>query len=107
MPAPVRFSPSVEQVEPDEGETFRGLEREFKTILDTTSHDYGRAVRAVHAKGHGLARGTLTIASDLPPELAQGMFATPGTHEAVLRWSTNAGDILDDAISLPRGLRSR
>ncbi|MGP0761892.1 hypothetical protein ACAF95_25510, partial [Escherichia coli] len=70
----------------------------------TTSRDYGRAVRSVHAKAHGIARGTLTIHEGLPTELAQGIFANPGTHESVLRLSTNAGDLLPDAIGLPRGL---
>ncbi|WP_333927226.1 catalase family protein [Sphingomonas sp. LR55] len=50
------------------------------------------------------SRGSITIADGLPPILAQGIFATPGRHEAVIRISTNAGDILDDSISLPRGL---
>ncbi len=103
MTTPIRYVPSVEKIEPDESETIRGLEEQFKIILDTTSKDYGHGVRSVHAKGHGIARGTFTIHSDLPPELAQGIFATPGEHEAVLRLSTNAGDILDDAIDLPRG----
>lgn len=58
----------------------------------------------MHAKAHGILQGTLTIASGLPPELAQGMFATPGEHQVYMRLSTNAGDILPDAISLPRGL---
>ena len=104
MASPIRFSPAVEQPAPDEADTIKGLEEQFKIILDTTSKDYGHAVRSVHAKGHGIARGTLTIADGLPPELAQGMFAAPGEHDAVIRLSTNAGDILDDAISLPRGL---
>lgn len=104
MAAPVRYTPDVETVQPDEAETVRGLEDQFKIILDTTSKDYGHAVRSVHAKGHGLAKGSLRIHDGLPPELAQGMFATPGEHEAILRFSTNAGDILDDSITLPRGL---
>jgi len=104
MANPVLYAPSVETIEPDEAETIRGLEEQMKIILDTTSKDYGHAVRSVHAKGHGIARGTLTVHADLPPELAQGLFATPGTHEAILRLSTNAGDILDDSIDLPRGL---
>lgn len=104
MAAPVRYSPDVEKPEPDEAETIRGLEEQFKTILETTSKDYGHAVRAVHAKGHGLAHGTLQVVEGLTPELAQGLFAKPGEHKAILRFSTNAGDILDDAISLPRGL---
>ncbi|WBO23838.1 catalase family protein [Sphingomonas abietis] len=100
----VRYEPSVERVVPDEAETVRGLEEQFKIILDTTSKDYGHAVRSVHAKGHGIARGTFIIHDGLPPALAQGIFATPGEHEAIFRLSTNAGDILDDAIDLPRGL---
>ena len=104
MTSPVRFSPAVEKPEPDEGETIAALEDQFKIILDTTSKDYGHAARSVHAKGHGIARGKLTIAEGLPPEMAQGIAAQPGSYDAVLRISTNAGDILDDAISLPRGL---
>ena len=104
MAAPIRYSPDLETVAPDEDETIRKLEEQFKLILDTTSHDYGHAVRGVHAKGHGLATGVLTVADGLPPELAQGLFAKPGRYDAVLRISTNPGDILDDAIALPRGL---
>ena len=104
MTAPIRFTPDVETIAPDESETIDGLNEQFKTILETTANDYGHAVRSVHAKGHGIARGTLTVADGLPPELAQGLFARGGTYDAVIRISTNAGDILDDSISLPRGL---
>lgn len=101
---PVRFDPSVETIADDEAETIATLKDSFREILETTSKDYGHAVRAVHAKAHGIARGTLTVAEGLPRELAQGLFATPGRYEAILRLSTNAGDILDDSISLPRGI---
>jgi hypothetical protein len=104
MAQPVRYAPSVETIEADEAETIRALEEQFRIILDTTSQDYGHAVRSVHAKGHGIAKGTLSVADNLPPELSQGLFAQPGTYEAILRISTNAGDILDDAIALPRGI---
>ncbi len=104
MTAPVRYTPSVEKPEPDEADTIKALTEQFKIILDTTSQDYGHAVRSVHAKGHGLAKGTLTVRDGLPPELAQGLFAEPGSYDTILRFSTNAGDILDDSISLPRGL---
>lgn len=101
---PVRFASSVETIQPDEAEVIGQLNQSFQSILDTTSRDYGHAVRAVHAKAHGIARGTLTVADALPPELAQGVFAAPGRYEAVIRLSTNPGDILDDSIGLPRGL---
>ncbi|MET0238743.1 MAG: catalase family protein [Sphingobium sp.] len=104
MVQPVRYTPDVEQPEQDEAETSAALNEQFEKILDITSQDYGHAVRSVHAKGHAIARGKLTIAANLPPELAQGLFAQAGEHEAVLRFSTNAGDILDDSIRLPRGV---
>ncbi len=102
--APIRYSPDVEDIQPDEAETAQGLNETFDTILETTAHDYGHAVRSVHAKAHGILEATLRVHDDLPPELAQGLFAQPATHKAYLRLSTNAGDILPDAISLPRGL---
>ncbi len=102
--APVRFTESLETRQENEGETIEQLNATFDKILGTTAQDYGHAVRSVHAKAHGILQGTLMVASGLPPELAQGMFATPGEHKVFMRLSTNAGDILPDAISLPRGL---
>lgn len=105
MPAaPVRYSPDVEDVQPDEQETIGKLEEQFDTIQQTTHEHYSHAVRAVHAKGHGIARGTLTVADGLSPELAQGLFARPGRYDAVLRISTQPGDLLDDSVNSPRGL---
>ncbi len=101
---PVRYSDDLETVGEDEGKTIGELNAAFDKILDTTAHDYGHAVRSVHAKAHGILQGTLTVRSGLLPELAQGMFARPGEHRVFMRLSTNAGDILPDAISLPRGL---
>jgi len=104
MAQPVRYTPDVEQPQGDERETIEGLTEQFRKILDTTSKDYGHAVRSVHAKAHGLVPGKLEVLGDLPPELAQGLFARSGSYDAMLRFSTNAGDILDDSIRLPRGL---
>ena len=101
---PVRYSPAVEKPIENEEQVHRDLIDTMRSITETTSKDYGHAVRSVHAKAHGILVGELTIAADLPPELAQGLFATPGTHKVVMRFSTNPGDILDDAVSAPRGL---
>lgn len=100
----VRYSADVETVAPDEKETIAQLNDAFDQILKTTSKDYGHAVRAVHAKAHAILEGTLTIDSGLSAELAQGPFAMPGEHKLYMRISTNAGDVLPDAVSLPRGL---
>ncbi len=101
---PVRFTTNVETITPDEQETVQGLIDAFDVILDRTSKDYGHAVRSVHAKGHGILVGEMIVDDGLAPELAQGLFATAGKHQVYMRLSTNAGDILPDDISLPRGL---
>lgn len=101
---PIRFSPDLEEIEPDEQKTIAGLNEQFDVILQKTSEDYGHAVRSVQAKAHGIILGTLTVREGLPLELAQGLFARPGQHPVYMRLSTNAGDILPDAIALPRGL---
>lgn len=101
---PLRYTPDLEQPRSDEGETDESLEKSFDHILKTTARDYGRAVRAVHAKAHGLFEGTFTVHDNLPADLAQGLFAAAGTFPAALRISTNPGDILDDNVVLPRGL---
>lgn len=102
--SPVRYHPGVETPGDDEADAVNQLKDSFRSILETTSKDYGHAVRSVHAKGHGLVRGTLAVHPGLPTELAQGLFATPGEYEAVLRLSTSPGDILDDSVSSPRGI---
>ncbi|MET3759903.1 catalase family protein [Sphingomonas sp. UYEF23] len=104
LQSPIRYRPDVEQPQPDEQTTVTDLNETFDIILERTAEDYGHAVRSVHAKSHGLLEGELTIDSDLPAELAQGLFAQGGRHKVLIRLSTNAGDILPDAIGLPRGL---
>ncbi|KQT33573.1 catalase [Sphingomonas sp. Leaf412] len=104
MAAPVRYTPDIEDIRNDEAATVAELNDTFDTILHRTAEDYGHAVRSVHAKAHAILEGTLTVDAGLPAELAQGLFATPGQHKVFMRLSTNPGDILDDAISLPRGL---
>lgn len=104
LPPPIRFDASLEQPADGEARIVADLNDSFDQIMETTYRDCGHAMRAVHAKSHGVLQGQLTIDGDLPPELAQGLFARPGQHAAFLRLSTNAGDILDDTIALPRGL---
>lgn len=65
--APLRYTPAVEQQQPDEAQTIAEVNDTFDTILDTTAEDYGHAVRSVHAKGHAVLRGTLTVDDGLPP----------------------------------------
>ncbi len=103
-PTPVRFEPSMERLEENEAQTEAALIEALGKISETTFKDSGMALRGVHAKSHGLLRGMLHVLDDLPPPLAQGLFAEPGQYEVAMRFSTVPGDVLDDSVSTPRGL---
>jgi hypothetical protein len=104
MKPPGPYRDDLDNVDADEAEIEQKLNETFDVILERTAGDYGHAVHSVHAKAHGILTGELAVDEGLPVELAQGLFAHSGTHRAYLRMSTNAGDILPDTISLPRGL---
>jgi hypothetical protein len=104
MQSPVRYSPSIEIPEQDEEETNRQLVETLRGISEITYRDSGHALRSVHAKGHGLLHAELEVIAGLPPTLAQGLFAKAAKYPAVMRFSTIPGDILDDSVSVPRGL---
>ncbi len=103
-PVPLRFSPSMETVDENEAATNDALIETMVQISRTTFEHSGHATRSVHAKAHGVLRGEMQVLDKLAPELAQGLFATPGTYPVAMRFSTLPGDILDDSVSTPRGL---
>jgi hypothetical protein len=104
LAAPVRFSREVEQPVGDEAATTTGLIKTMRYIAERTFADGGHAIRPVHAKSHGILEGYLEVDAGLPSELTQGLFAKPGRYPLVMRFSTIPGDILDDSVSVPRGL---
>ncbi len=101
--SPLRFDPSFETIPEDEGETQRGLTEAMLGIQRKTHAETGYAHRAVHAKAHGYLQARFKVLADLPPALAQGLFASPASYDAVLRFSTTPGDVLHDGVSTPRG----
>ena len=102
--SPVRYHAAVEHTEPDEPQVTEELDQTLAKIREKTFDNSGHARRSVHAKAHGVLRARLTVLPGLPEPLAQGLFAQPGTYDAIMRFSTNPGDVLDDKVSLPRGL---
>src|SRR6476646_12099171 len=94
----VRYSPDVERIEPD-------FDRNLQTVLDDmTQHmrgslkteGIGLVVRNAHAKGYGLARGEFEILSGMPSEYAQGIYAKPGRHEAMVGCSNGTNHVGTD-----------
>ena len=101
---PQIYDPSLDQPEKDEVETSEAITQQMIGIADKTFADGRHAIRSVHAKSHGLIIAELEVLDNLPDQLAQGLFAQPAKYPAVMRFSTIPGDIIDDAVSTPRGL---
>lgn len=101
---PVRYRPDVEQVQPDEAETLNELSAIFRRIQENVLRKSGDAKRGTHSKATALLKGELVVADDLPPELAQGMFATGGRYDALVRFAQGPSENLSDKASGQRGL---
>jgi hypothetical protein len=100
----VPYSDAVEVIQPGEEQTFDEIAATMRDIQTKIGERQRHTTRSVHAKSHGLLKARVTVIDGLPEELRQGLFATPASYGAVLRFSTNPGDILSDHISTPRGL---
>ena len=99
----VGYNPDVEQPEPD-------FERTLQAVLDgmkqhmggsREAEGIGRMVRDAHATGYGLAQGEVEILRGLPDAYAQGIYAKPGRHEALVRFSNGTNHIGDDRFLGP------
>jgi hypothetical protein len=102
--APLPFLPSMEKIDDEETQTTQGLVETIEKIQTTVYTDSQHASRGVHAKGHGILVGELRVLDGLPPELAQGLFSKVATYPVIMRLSTIPGDLLDDNVSVPRGV---
>lgn len=100
---PLAYSPDCEFQEEDEEQTTAELLETLRDIREKVAADEGRAFRSVHAKSHGILHGRMVVPA-LPPVLAQGLFARLGDYPVVMRLSSTPGDLLDDAVSTPRGM---
>ncbi|HVG00841.1 MAG TPA: catalase family protein [Chloroflexia bacterium] len=88
----VKYSPAIEQPEPDFDKGLQTAIAATKGYIEDSVESEGlnRAVRDAHAKGYGLARAEVEILGGLAPEYAQGIYARPGRHEALIRFSNGS-----------------
>ncbi|MFX0578270.1 catalase family protein [Nocardia nepalensis] len=100
----LRYRDDLERPRPDEE---RDIDKIIAVLRDNNErayHKYKHGLRDAHAKSHGILRGELTVHPGLPPELAQGLFATPATYPVVARLSSTSGVIRSDQLRGVRGL---
>jgi hypothetical protein len=101
----VRFTPEIETIDPH-------IDELVSKIIDfwvekgresPKTEGTGRAVRGAHAKSFGLVKAEVEILADVPAPYAQGIYAKPGRHDALIRFSSTSGHLGPD-VQLGPGL---
>jgi hypothetical protein len=100
----VRYSADIDSLSPDFAENLetviKGVERYVAASVATEGT--GQAVRFAHAKAYGFVTGEVEILGNLPGEFAQGIYAKPGVHDALIRFSNGSAHLGADTM-LPTG----
>jgi len=88
----IKYTPDVETADPRFDDNLQTVIAKTERYIaqSVTTEGTGRAVRDAHAKGYGLVRGEVEILDRLPAEYAQGIYATPGRHDALIRFSNGS-----------------
>ena len=61
--------------------------------------------RDAHAKGYSALKAKFTVLDNLPPEFAQGFYATPKTYESAIRFSNGSARVMiDRKLGFSQGL---
>ena len=95
----VRYSPDIETFDPKLSEYMTRIIDFWETKVreSPTAEGSGRAVRGAHAKTIGVVRAEVQILSEVPPAYAQGIYAQPGRHDALIRFSSASNHLGPDA----------
>jgi hypothetical protein len=102
MPGTAPATDWKERPTPGEAERFEG----YAKLLGEMQKEAARGApgRALHAKGLAGVRGTFTVLDGLPAHARMGLFASPGAHEAWVRFSNGMGRVRADGKGDVRGL---
>ncbi len=100
----VRYSDSIEVLEPNEAELSDKIVASISRVNARIFDKHLHAIRNAHAKSHGVLKGVLSVYGGLDATLTQGLFKTPRVYPVVARLSSAPGDIHDDHIGAPKGI---
>lgn len=95
----VRYTPEIETIDPQIDELVAQIVAfwEQKARKSPQTEGTGRATRGAHSKSYGVVKAEVEIFGDLPAVYAQGIYAKPGRHDALIRFSSAAGHLGTDA----------
>lgn len=86
----VRYSPEIETIDPNLDVLLEQIIGywENKVRESPKVEGGGRAVRGAHAKTFAVVKAEVQILRSVPPAYAQGIYAKPGRHGALIRFSS-------------------
>jgi hypothetical protein len=95
----VRYTPEIETIDPQIDELVEQIIDFWvkKGRASPRTEGTGRAVRGAHAKSFGVVKAEVEILADVPAPYAQGIYARPGRHGALIRFSSTSGHLGPDA----------
>ncbi|KAF2773288.1 heme-dependent catalase [Teratosphaeria nubilosa] len=96
--------PKVEPSIPGEDDLIQGVIDRIHKVQNRNFSHHRHGFRGTHVKTQAIVKGTLTVALDLPPELAQGIFSRAGkTYPVGIRYANEPSFLQDDRAPGPRG----
>jgi hypothetical protein len=95
----VRYSPDIETIDPDLEDLLPQIMAFWEKVVRASQGVEGgdRALRGAHAKTYGVAKAEVEILHGVPAPYAQGIYAKPGRHGALLRFSSASNHLGPDA----------
>lgn len=97
----IQYKPELEEIPENFKEYMATINNDIQNYIKETktlSH-INHYTRDAHANGYAALKAEFEILSGLPSELAQGIYAQPGKHEAVIRFSNGSSRVLPDKLS--------
>src|SRR5499427_6114960 len=95
----VRYAREMETLDPDLDQLLEQIVGfwEKKVRESPVVEGGGRAVRGAHAKTYGVVKAEVQFLRNVPPAYAQGIYAKPGRHGALIRFSSASNHLGPDA----------
>ncbi|KAK5062935.1 hypothetical protein LTR84_005011 [Exophiala bonariae] len=94
----------VEVKQPGEEQKIKEVSDQFNRFQMMNFNEHHHCLRGTHLKTQGCVIGKFNVAKDLPPHLAQGMFAKPGSYDVIMRYSSLTPKLVPDNVPAPRGI---
>ena len=106
-PKYVKFDDNYTTLSPEDQQMMKVITADIREYVQKSkdANNLDHHTRAVHAKTYCGLKAKFEILDDLPKEYAQGLYAKPSIHDAVIRFSNAAAGVdADRRLGLGQGL---